>query len=203
MPQPVHFSLLANPHEKRLLQYHTTGQVVLIDVRTRALKTVGAPAMVRNVDASHDGQFLRVTRMTEPFSYLVTVSSFGGVQELWDASGKVVATLARTPLRESGRDGGDAAPAVAAASDTGKRNMQWNPIGPGLLYVQNVPAPAAPATPPVNGRSGAKPTTVWARGAKVSATGSHAARGIGSGRARTDVLSRAGAGAGKRTFRLL
>ncbi|MCA2992633.1 prolyl oligopeptidase family serine peptidase [Gemmatimonas sp.] len=156
VPQPVHFSLLANPHEKRLLQYHTTGQVVLIDVRTRALKTVGAPAMVRNVDASHDGQFLRVTRMTEPFSYLVPVSSFGGVQELWDASGKVVATLARTPLRESGRDGGDAAPAVAAASDTGKRNMQWNPIGPGLLYVQNVPAPAAPATPPVNGRSGAE-----------------------------------------------
>jgi dipeptidyl aminopeptidase/acylaminoacyl peptidase len=154
VPQPVHFSLLANPHEKRLLQYHTTGQVALIDVRTRALKTVGAPAMVRNVDASPDGQYLRVTRMTEPFSYLVPVSSFGGVQELWDASGKVVATLARTPLRESGRDGGDAAPAMAVASDTGKRNLQWNPIGAGLLYVQNVPAPAAAATPPANGRGG-------------------------------------------------
>lgn len=151
VPQPVHFSLLANPYEKQLLKYHTTGQVALLDVRTRAVKAVGTPTMVRNVDAAHDGTYLRVTRMTEPFSYLVPVSSFGGTQELWDATGKVVATLQRTPLREGGRDGGDAPPAMAAASDTGKRNMQWNPIGSGLLYVQNVPAPAASATPPANG----------------------------------------------------
>lgn len=151
VPQPVHFSLLANPYEKQLLKYHTTGQVALIDVRTRAMKTIGAPTMVRSVDASHDGAHLRVTRMTEPFSYLVPVSSFGGVQELWDAAGKVVTTLARTPLREGGRDAGDGPPQVQVASDTGKRNVQWNPIAPGLLYVQNVPAPAAPATPPANG----------------------------------------------------
>jgi dipeptidyl aminopeptidase/acylaminoacyl peptidase len=151
VPQPVHFSLLADPHDKALLKYHTTGQVALIDVRTRAVKSVGTPAMIRNVDASHDGAFLRVTRMTEPFSYLVPVTNFGGVQELWDAAGKVVTTLQRTPLRENARDGGDAPPVVAVASDTGKRNVQWNPIGPGLLYVQNVPAPAAPATPPANG----------------------------------------------------
>ncbi|WP_396207892.1 TolB family protein, partial [Gemmatimonas sp.] len=68
VPQPVHFSLLADPHDKALLKYHTTGQVALIDVRTRAVKSVGTPAMIRNVDASHDGAFLRVTRMTEPFS---------------------------------------------------------------------------------------------------------------------------------------
>lgn len=152
IPQPVHFSLLEDPHDKARLTYHTTGQVALINVRTRAVKPIGAPAMVRNVDASHDGQFLRVTRMTEPFSYLAPVSSFGSVQELWDATGKVITTLARTPLREgSPRDGGDVAPAFA--SDTGKRNMQWNPIGPGLLYVQNVPAPSASATP-TPGRNG-------------------------------------------------
>lgn len=151
VPQPVHFSLLADPHDKALLRYHTTGQVALVDVRSRAVKTIGSPAMIRNVDASHDGAYLRVTRMTEPFSYLVPVTSFGGVQELWDATGKVVATLQRTPLREGGRDAGDGPPPVPVASDTGKRNVQWNPIGPGLLYVQNVPAPAAPATPPTNG----------------------------------------------------
>jgi hypothetical protein len=32
--QPVHFSLLADPHDKALLKYHATGQVALIDVRT-------------------------------------------------------------------------------------------------------------------------------------------------------------------------
>ena len=44
--------------------------------------------MIRAVDASPDGQYFRVTRMIEPFSYLVPVSSFGSVQELWDANGQ-------------------------------------------------------------------------------------------------------------------
>lgn len=153
VPQPVHFSLLNDPHDKALLSYHTTGQVALLDVRTRAVKPIGVPAMIRAVDASHDGQYLRVTRMTEPFSYLVPVSNFGSVQELWDATGKVITTLARTPLRESARDGADAA-TIATTSDTGKRNLQWNPIAPGLLYVQNVPAPASPPPSPSSGRNG-------------------------------------------------
>ncbi|AMW04663.1 S9 family peptidase [Gemmatimonas phototrophica] len=150
IPQPVHFSLLQDPHDKALLRYHTTGQVALIDIRTRAVKTVGAPTMVRTVDASQDGSHVRVTRMTEPFSYLVPVASFGSVQELWDATGKVVATLSTQPLREGGRGDDAGGPARAVASnDTSRRAMQWNPIGPGLLYLQNVPAP--PATPPAGG----------------------------------------------------
>ncbi|WP_396216349.1 S9 family peptidase [Gemmatimonas sp.] len=153
IPQPVHFSLLQDPHDKALLTYHTTGQVALIDIRSRAVKAIGAPTMVRAIDASHDGSYVRVTRMTEPFSYLVPVSSFGSVQELWDATGKVVATLNTQPLREGGR-GDDAAAGLAravAANDTSRRAMQWNPIGPGLLFLQNIPAPAAATTPPAGG----------------------------------------------------
>ena len=144
VPQPVHFSLLQDPHDQALLRYHTTGQVVLIDVTKGTVRPVGAPTMVRDLSASSDGTHLRVTRMTEPFSYLVPVSSFGSIEELWDASGKVVATLATTPLRESARDG---APSLAAAtSDSARRALQWNPIGPGLLFIRTESAPAAPAT---------------------------------------------------------
>jgi dipeptidyl aminopeptidase/acylaminoacyl peptidase len=83
--------------------------------------------------------------MTEPYSYLVPASSFGSVEELWDANGKVITTLATTALREGApADNGDATAAPAApgaarrapAADSAKRNMQWNPIGTGLLYVQ-------------------------------------------------------------------
>ncbi|MFN5582736.1 prolyl oligopeptidase family serine peptidase [Gemmatimonas sp.] len=143
VPQPVHFSLLQDPHDKALLTYHTTGQVALIDVRSKAVKPVGAPTMVRALDAAPDGRYLRVTRMAEPFSYLVPVSSFGAVQELWDATGKVVAVLSTTTTRE-GRDADFGAAMRTVSSDTGKRNVQWNPIGPGLIYLQNVPAAGAP-----------------------------------------------------------
>ena len=143
VPQPVHFSLLQDVHDQALLRYHTTGQVALIDVTKGTVRSVGAPTMVRDLSPSADGAHLRVTRMTEPFSYLVPVSSFGSVEELWDASGKVVATLATTPLRESARDG---APSLAAAtSDSARRALQWNPIGPGLLFIRSESAPAAPA----------------------------------------------------------
>jgi len=150
LPQVIHPALLEDPHDKALLTYYTTGQLAIIDVKSKAVKKIGAPAMIRSVDASPDGQYFRVTRMVEPFSYIVPVTNFGSVQELWDANGKVVTTLGRTPLNEGGRGGGDpdAAPAgrggQAAATDTGKRNIQWNPVGSGLVYMQSVFASGAP-----------------------------------------------------------
>jgi dipeptidyl aminopeptidase/acylaminoacyl peptidase len=148
IPQVIHYSLLDDPHDKALLKYYATGQLAMIDVKTRAIRKVGAPAMIRGVDASPDGQYLRVTAMTEPFSYLVPASNFGSVEELWDANGKVIATLNKTPLREGERQnatdvvqrgggrGGD------APADTSKRSIQWNPLGPGLVYLQSVFADA-------------------------------------------------------------
>jgi dipeptidyl aminopeptidase/acylaminoacyl peptidase len=143
IPQRVHWSLLEDPHDQALLKYYTTGQLAQIDVRTRAVRKIGAPAMIRSVDASPDGAYFRVSLMTEPFSYRVPTSAFGSIDQLWDVSGKVVADLGRTPLRE-GETGDDDAPAgfgrgaTSSASDTGKRNIQWNPVGPGLVYLQSV-----------------------------------------------------------------
>jgi hypothetical protein len=170
IPQAIHPSLLEDPHEKAMLKYYTTGQVVLIDVKTKVARKIGAPGMIRAVDASPDGQFFRVTRMTEPFSYLVPVTNFGSIQELWDLSGKVVATLNKQPLRE-GESAGDAdVPAGGGrggpqqtAADTGKRNINWNPVGPGLVYYESVfaagrngagGATGAAAAPAGGGRGG-------------------------------------------------
>ena len=154
-PQPVHFSLLQDPHDKRLLAWHTTGQLALLDVRGKGVRAVGAPAMIRDVSPSPDGGWFRVTRMVEPFSYLVPVSSFGTVDELWDRGGTVVATLGRSPLREAGR--GDAATGAPAGDSTGRRSIQWNPVGPGLLYVQTVTPSDSAAGGAGNGPSAGTP----------------------------------------------
>ncbi len=161
IPQVIHYSLLEDPHDKAMLKYYSTGQLAMIDVRTKAIRKIGAPAMIRSVDASPDGQYLRVTMMTEPFSYLVPASNFGSVEQLWDASGKVIATLNTTPLREGERQnttdvvqrggggrGGD------APADTARRNIQWNPVGPGLVYLQSVFAAGENAGGRGNGRAG-------------------------------------------------
>lgn len=140
VPQPVHFSLLEGPHDKALLEYYTTGQLALVDVATRRERRIGMPQMFRAIDVAPNGQHARVTRVVPPFSYLVPASSFGTVQEVWDLDGRALVTLARTPLREANpRTGGfGAGTGAAAAGDTTRRNVQWNPVGDGLVYLQNI-----------------------------------------------------------------
>ena len=172
IPQRIHWSLLEDPHDKALLKYYTTGQLAQIEVKSKAIKKIGAPAMIRSVDASPDGAYFRVSVMTEPFSYRVPTSSFGSVDQLWDNTGKVVADLGRTPLRE-GETGDDDAPgggfgrgAASSAADTGKRNLQWNPVGPGMVYLQSIYASSG--NEPVGGRAG--------RGAGTAGRGGSGAR---------------------------
>ncbi len=157
LPQPVHWSLLHDVHDQAILKWQVTGQLALVDVAKRTVRKVGAPAMIRDVDASADGAYFRVTKLVEPFSYVVPVSSFGSVQELWDANGNTVATLQRTPMREGERGAGAGGPGGAAANagaDSGKRSIQWNPVGPGLVYLQPVFAAPMGGERPARGAGG-------------------------------------------------
>src|SRR5690606_32643045 len=77
-------SLLETPEDMPLLEYHTTGQLALIDVGSRSVRRIGKPAMIREFDISPDGQYVRVTTMRKPFSYIVPVSNFGRTEEVWD-----------------------------------------------------------------------------------------------------------------------
>lgn len=130
-------SLMATPHDQALLEWHATGQVALIDVKTRAVKAVGQPTMVREVDPSPDGKFLRIRRMVKPFSYVVPVSNFGTVQEIWSADGQVLGKLQEDPLN-LGVDTARAvtAPGAEQAAQVGKRELTWRPDGQGVTYLE-------------------------------------------------------------------
>lgn len=130
-PQRVHASLLEDPHDKALYRYHTTGQLALIDARTGAARSIGAAAMIRRADVSPDGNYLRVTRTAEPFSYIVPHNQFGTVTEVWDLSGRVVATLDERPLREGEQADGER----SSTPDQSRRAFAWHPQG-GLTYLQ-------------------------------------------------------------------
>lgn len=139
----IHASLLETPYDKELLEFYSTGQLAVIDVRSRAVKNIGAPAMIRAVNASQDAQHFRVTLLDKPFSYIVPTSSFGTTEQLWDATGKSLLTIARRPLREGEPDSAavaavDTAAANAALMDSVMRDkniLGWNPLGPGMLVV--------------------------------------------------------------------
>ena len=144
-------SLMKTPHDFELLEWHATGQLALVDVATQAVKKFGTPQMFRSFALSPDGQHSRITRMTQPFSYIVPVSSFGQVEEVWDATGKVLVELSRRDLN-LGVQQANPDPAAAPAggrggggTQAGRRELAWRPDGQGFTYVEQEPAPAAPA----------------------------------------------------------
>jgi dipeptidyl aminopeptidase/acylaminoacyl peptidase len=147
-------SLMSTPYEKELLEWHATGQVVLIDVAKGTLKKLGSPTMVRAIDASPDAKFVRVTRMVKPFSYDVPVNSFGQIEEVWDAEGKVLAKVTERPINLGVQDDTQPPPDPAAGGgrggqQQGKRDIAWRADGQGLTFLEQEPAP-----PSEGGRSG-------------------------------------------------
>ncbi|HET7565545.1 MAG TPA: prolyl oligopeptidase family serine peptidase [Gemmatimonadaceae bacterium] len=136
----VYASLLRDEFDKHLMQYYITSQLALVDAKSGAVHRIGAPAMIEDVDASPDGKYFRVTRMEEPFSYIVQYGSFPRSEELWDANGKVVAQLSTRPLQLP-QDRSDDGPGARAAQDTMPRDFGWLPNGAGLYYLEQAPAP--------------------------------------------------------------
>ena len=183
-------SLMTTPHDFALLEWHATGQAALIDVRTLAVTKVGKPTMLRSVDFAPDGKHARVTRMTKPFSYIVPVSNFGQVEEVWDAAGTVLTQISERALNLGVQDDTPPDPQNPPAAgrgrggqQAGKREVSWRPDS-SLSYVEQEPAPAAAAGRGAGGRG------AGGRGAATAdpqaATGS--ARGGAQAPARKDRL---------------
>jgi dipeptidyl aminopeptidase/acylaminoacyl peptidase len=141
-PTRTYASLLRDPTEKAQLEYYSTGQLATVDVASGAVRKVGAPAMITDVDPSPDGKYFRVRVMQEPFSYIVQYTSFGQSEQLWSGDGRVIAVLATQPARLGDVRTDDQA-AGGSAADTVRRDFGWMPDGNGLYFLQQDPAPAA------------------------------------------------------------
>jgi dipeptidyl aminopeptidase/acylaminoacyl peptidase len=155
-------SLMSTPYEASLLEWHATGQLSLVDVGTTpkdpkakpaktapgaGVKKIGQPAMIRSLDLSPDGKYVRVTRMTKPFSYIVPVSNFGSLDEVWDVEGKALAKIREAPLNLGTADATAADPGEppAMGNQQGKRELAWREDGQGLGYLEQEPAPEGAA----------------------------------------------------------
>jgi dipeptidyl aminopeptidase/acylaminoacyl peptidase len=138
-------SLMSSTYEKELLEWHTTGQVAFIDTQKGTVKKIGQPTMVRAIDASPDGKYIRVTRMLKPFSYDVPVSSFGQVEEVWDADGKMLAKVTERPINLGVQDDtqptDDQAGGGRGGNQQGKREIAWRADGQGLTFLEQEPPP--------------------------------------------------------------
>jgi dipeptidyl aminopeptidase/acylaminoacyl peptidase len=160
-------SLMKTEHDFELLEWHTTGQLAVLDIATQAVRKVGTPQMFRSFDLSPDGQHARITRMVKPFSYIVPASNAGQVEEVWDAGGKALVELSSREINLGVQSGnaGQGGGRGGGANQAGRRELSWRADGKGFTYLEQEPAPDAPAgadapaggdTPPPAARGGGR-----------------------------------------------
>lgn len=150
-------SLMATPHDEALLEWHLTGQLALVNVANRQVEKVGSPTMIWDFDFSPNGEYVRVTKVEKPFSYIVPVSAFGKAEEIWDRSGNKLLDFDTSPMNTGIRGAVPTAPGVGGSSnDAGKRQVAWRQDNQGLTFLEQEPAPdstAAEAAPAAEGQN--------------------------------------------------
>jgi dipeptidyl aminopeptidase/acylaminoacyl peptidase len=115
---------LSNKHDEDLFDYYAASQLALVDADSGAVTPVGPPAIVTAVEPSPDGQNILVTTIHKPYSYVTTYPNFPHDVEVWDRSGRKVATVAKLPLADR---------VPIAGVPTGPRDFEWRPTEPATL----------------------------------------------------------------------
>lgn len=117
--------LLKDQVDETIFEYYAGSQLMLWD-GTASVK-VGKPCMITDVAPSPDGNYLMVTTMHRPFSYIVPYYLFPSVTQIWDLKGNIVKTLNEAPLTENLPRGYDMVL-------TGPRNYDWRSDKPATVY---------------------------------------------------------------------
>jgi dipeptidyl aminopeptidase/acylaminoacyl peptidase len=126
-PTRTYQDLLQNPHDESLFEHYTTTQLTLFGPDGSARK-IGEPQILSGVSPSPSGQYVMVTSIQKPFSYLMTYRSFPRKIEVWKldpaANGPDMKTLADVPMDEN---------IPIEGVPTGPRNFEWKAGAPATL----------------------------------------------------------------------
>ena len=118
--------LLKTPFDESLLDYYLSAQVGVATLDGK-LTRLGPVDRILSIAASPDSRHILVSRLQRPYSRIVPLPQFPANIEVWNANGKVVETLARTPLIEVLAPGPDAV-------NPGPREFGWRADRPSTLY---------------------------------------------------------------------
>ncbi|WP_229333511.1 S9 family peptidase [Glaciecola sp. MH2013] len=118
-------NLLKTPHDEALFEFLTTSQLASIDLNGKVSK-IGEPGIIRGYSYSPNRNFLLVSQLKKPFSYLVPASRFPLLTQVWTTDGKLVETIADLPSGESIPKGFD-------STLEGRRSISWRSDMPQTL----------------------------------------------------------------------
>jgi dipeptidyl aminopeptidase/acylaminoacyl peptidase len=111
--------LLSSPHDEDLFEHFATGQLARIDSASGQVERIGPAGLITDADPSPDEKYLLVSTVRRPFSYRVPYFYFTRKTEVWDPSGRAIATVADLPISDD---------IPRQGVPTGPRSVRWQPL---------------------------------------------------------------------------
>jgi len=118
--------LLKNRDDEHNFEALTQSELYKVNLDGTKSKWLDDKAMYRFVVFSPDGNYVRVTTLHRPFSYLVPYSRFPQVTKVYTSEGVLVKVVNDVPLIED-------IPQGFMSVQKGRRNMQWRSDKPATL----------------------------------------------------------------------
>ncbi|MGF1496770.1 MAG: alpha/beta hydrolase family protein [Elainellaceae cyanobacterium] len=118
-------NLLETAHDDALFEYYTTSELAIAHPATGKVQSIGAPAPYSVAQFSPSGEYLLVKRLVGLWSHEVAWNRFAREIEVWDATGKRVATIASLPVADE---------VPAQGVPIGPRSVSWRPTAPHTLF---------------------------------------------------------------------
>ena len=123
-PVVTHEDMLQSTHDEDLFEYYATAQLTSVDLGNGRISHIGKPCIIESAQMSPDGNYVLVTSIHRPFSYLHQAREFPKEIEVWNRSGKLVHKVASVALE-------DHVPINGVI--TGPRSVEWRPSAPATL----------------------------------------------------------------------
>jgi len=118
--------LLKNPNDEANFEQLALSEIKKVSINGEVTSFLPT-AMYRSISFSPNGEYILVSEVKKPFSYLVPYYRFPYTETVYDENGKVVTVINEVPLDE-------VRPKGFMATRTGKRNFSWRNDQPATLY---------------------------------------------------------------------
>ncbi len=125
-PVRTYQDLLKNKYDEALFTYYTTSQLKTVHLETGEQTNFGSSGIISNLQTSPDGNYVLVTTIQPPFSYLVPYERFATQVDMMDRKGTLIKTMANIPSSED-------IPKGFGAVRKGPRSFGWRSDHPATL----------------------------------------------------------------------
>jgi dipeptidyl aminopeptidase/acylaminoacyl peptidase len=123
-PVRTYQDLLTSAHDEALFDYYATTQLAYVDAASGQRTPLGQPAIFETSSISPNGQYVLVSRVRRPYSWLVPYTNFPSTVEVWDRKGTVVKGIAELPVADTVPNGGVL---------PGPRSYRWHALEPATV----------------------------------------------------------------------